>query len=473
MIKINSLLLLSQFNEKLSFLKSHIEQTKQTGSILPKSPFSKLILLHQNQIEKIYDIRSEKPDELSLQKEAINSDSSDRASRKQSKIQFQKRKELKGQLKEIIDSLPLNQVSRDKIYFTKIKENNKSYLVGIHRFNKDWKSAVFFKNNSDFFKFDPSKDTDIYFTTVTANNYMAFHNKILKKKRRSQLLESLLKTSSDSSKYITIKNKKTSDIDFYYLSQWEKTNLYLISQFKNSVFISSVFSAKMKYTWVLVLTFVLFCLSLFAFWLNLSSLISAYAFLKSAVISFSNNRLFPLSQSKNPLLYFYNNRSAILNKKEPLAEEQDKPEDTTFQGLIKSEINQLKSRYPNLVVTEDFHSNVKIFGIKKFLKTVIHELLLNALESMGAKEKQQILITLKEENNNMVFSIRDYGSGLPDTKKAFQMYYSTKSQLGVGLNLVQSIVSANGGKAELTSLKEGGAKATVSLPLKVFLTQQK
>ncbi|MCZ0932448.1 MAG: HAMP domain-containing sensor histidine kinase, partial [Oligoflexia bacterium] len=211
--------------------------------------------------------------------------------------------------------------------------------------------------------------------------------------------------------------------------------------------------------------------SLFALWLNVSSLYSAYVFLKSSLVSFSKNGLFPLPQFKSPLLYFYNNRLAVLNKKKPSNKLENQPESKTFQGLIRDEISQLKKRFPNLAVTEDFQSNVKIFGSERFLQTVIHELLLNALESMGAKKKQEVALNLREEKNSLVFSVRDYGSGLKEAEKAFQMYYSTKSQLGVGLNLVQSIVKAKGGKIKLQPFEEGGAQAILSLPLKLFLKQ--
>ena len=442
-IKLDSLLLLSRLDEKLDFLIDRMEQIKLKGVLLPNSPFSKLITLHKNQIESFY---LESPSEI----KEINL----------------------AQLQKIIDSnlSLITSAKKDEIQFKKIKENNKSHFILIRSIAKDKQEIAFFKRNTRFFKLSQSKEKGIQFVTVTKNNNIFFYDTKIKKLRRAQLLESLLKASSDTSKYMAVKNKKKSDTELYYLRKWKKTNLYLISQLKKSALISkSVFFEKLKYKWTLILTFVLFCVSAFAFWFYLSSLVSAYNFLKSVVISFSENGKFPLSPPKNPLLYFYNNRNTLLAKKEQISELTDKPENESFQSLIKKEVKSLKSRWPNMTVKEDFHSNVKAFGSNRFLKVLIHELLLNALESMGAMEKQEIKLTLTEEKNNLVFSIRDYGEGAPDIKKAFKMYHSTKSQLGVGLNLVQSLVKANGGKIELQSLKEGGAQATVHLPLKCFL----
>ncbi|MCY4321026.1 MAG: ATP-binding protein, partial [Bdellovibrionaceae bacterium] len=173
--------------------------------------------------------------------------------------------------------------------------------------------------------------------------------------------------------------------------------------------------------------------------------------------------------SKNFLLYFYNNRISFLNKNEENKLE-EKTENKSFQSLIKNEVEKLKSSYPNMEVTENFHTNVKIFSGDKRFRNVIHELLLNALEAMGTQEKQKIDITLTEKKNELIFCVRDYGVEDFDIKKAFQMYHSTKSQVGVGLNVVQSLVTANGGRLELKSIKgEKGTQATIYLPLKCFL----
>ena len=465
-IKLESLLLENQLNKKLGVLKSHIKQVKKEGFIPPESPLLKFILLQEDQIEKIYlDSSSKIKEESSALTTVKNSD-------KAKELKTDPLKEIHlSRLKKSALEVPLDKALKDKtkIYFTKTKENDNSYLVGLSFLDKNRTEIMFFKRNIEFFKLDPSKNTNIYVTAVTDQNQTVFYNKILKKRQRSQVLQSLLKTGSP--KYITIKSSKNSGVNFYYLYKWKPTNLYLISQFKNSDFISkTVYSAERKYFWILTVSLIVFCLSLFVIWRYLSSLSSAYTFLKSAFISFSKDRLFPLPPFKNPLLYFYNNRLAILNKKESLKESPNNGA-KSFQDLIRSEIKQLKKLYPNLKAVEDFQSNVKIFGTERFLKTVLHELLLNGLESMGAKEEQKMVLSLKEEKNNLIFSVQDYGSGLKEEEKAFQMYYSTKSQLGVGLNLVQSIVKAKGGAIELKTLKEGGAKALMSLPLKIFLKE--
>ena len=470
--KLNEALLLNELNKKLNFLKLHIEQIKQKELIPADSPLTQLIILHQNQIEKIYSNSLEKT-EKQKQLKSHKKNKALTASKKTNIQTSPKTEESLSQLKKIITDIPLEKILKDKaqISFIKIKQQDKNQLIGLRLLDNNKKELLFFKKNNSFFKIAPS-NTNIYFTAVSNQNLVTFYNKMIKKSQRAQILKALTKKDTKSSKYISIKSKRSSFTNFYYLSKWSPANLYLIIQSKNSAFISkSIFSKQTKYIWISSLATVLFFLSLFIFWLRLSSLFSAYSFLKSAVISVSNKESFPLSQSKNPLLYFYNNRTALLNKTEDTKDIKSESKNQTFQDLIKKELELLKSSYPNKEVNEDYQSNVKLFGTERFLKTVIHELLLNALESMGAMKTQKIDLSLKEDKNNIVFSVRDYGTGIPEPKKAFQMYYSTKSQLGVGLNLVQSIIEANGGKIKLQPQEDKGVKAVVSFPLKIFLKQ--
>ena len=465
--KLNELLLQNQLTKKLVFLKLHIKEIKEKEFIPPNSPLTQLISLHHKQIKKVYSTSSEKTIEQKKPMSAqINIPLT--PSKKTKTQTFSHTEKNLSQIEQITADIPLN---KTEVYFTKIKTQNKNQLLGVISLDKDQKELLFFKSGNSFFKM-PLSNSDIYFTAANHQNLVVFYNKLIKKNRRTQILKFLSKKELKSSKYISIKSKKNSSASFYYLSEWKPAGLYLMIQAKNSSFISqSAFTKQKVYIWVLTLTAVLLFFSLFAVWLKLSSLFSAYSFLKSAVISFSNKGQFPLSQSKNPMLYFYNNRTAFLNKKEENKEVKGQAKNQTFQSLIKKELELLKSSYPNISVKEDYQSNVKIFGNERFLKTVIHELLLNALESMGAAESQKIDLSLLEEQNNIVFSIRDYGTGLLSAKKAFQMYYSTKSQLGVGLNLVQSIVKAKGGTIKLQEIKEAGAKVLVSFPLKAFLKQ--
>ena len=133
-------------------------------------------------------------------------------------------------------------------------------------------------------------------------------------------------------------------------------------------------------------------------------------------------------------------------------------------------MQRLKNQFPKLDVIKDFKTDTKLWNFAYFMKKLLKELLLNSAQSMGSKDKQEITVSCREEGSNFIFSISDKGIGLKtsDFNKVFDLYYSTKSQLGVGLNIVKSIVTANGGKVNLF-INDVGTQVTVTLPLDSFL----
>ena len=70
-------------------------------------------------------------------------------------------------------------------------------------------------------------------------------------------------------------------------------------------------------------------------------------------------------------------------------------------------------------------------------------------------------------------SVRDHGPGIPDyaEQKVFEKFYSLarphsrKKSTGLGLSFVQEIAELHQGRATLGNGVDGGALATLSLPL--------
>ena len=220
------------------------------------------------------------------------------------------------------------------------------------------------------------------------------------------------------------------------------------------------------------LCLLLFCLALTFFFVRIFSLSRAYHFLKLAFLSFSRTGTFPPSpSSKNSLLYFYGNRRDFLSDRFQEEERRASPSDLNFRDLVLREAEKLRDRFPGLCIEEKFDFDVKVFGFEKFARALIQELLSNAAEAMGGLKEPRIDLSLKKQGEELVFCVKDYGTGVPDKdyKKMLRMYYSTKSQTGAGLNVVQTIVQSNGGRLEFSSPDRGGLRVCVFLPLKCFL----
>jgi signal transduction histidine kinase len=106
---------------------------------------------------------------------------------------------------------------------------------------------------------------------------------------------------------------------------------------------------------------------------------------------------------------------------------------------------------------------------QELLKEVIINLLNNAVKFTP---KGEISLTVKDNGNEIVFSVKDTGSGIgkEDQGKIFNKFYQTKESaaehigLGLGLHLCHEIVEAHHGKIWLESTVGKGSTFSFSIP---------
>jgi two-component system CheB/CheR fusion protein len=113
-------------------------------------------------------------------------------------------------------------------------------------------------------------------------------------------------------------------------------------------------------------------------------------------------------------------------------------------------------------------TNIRIANIyfsKKNLRSILYNLISNALK-YNIAEQPQIIISTKKENGYVLLSVKDNGIGIPesDFDKVFSMYgrldKNTEGQ-GIGLYLVRKIVDASGGKVTVASEPGNGSTFTI------------
>ena len=85
----------------------------------------------------------------------------------------------------------------------------------------------------------------------------------------------------------------------------------------------------------------------------------------------------------------------------------------------------------------------------------------------------QILVSVREEAQNCVFTVEDNGTGIPENELPYifeRMYRADKSRnrntggAGIGLAIVKSLVTAHGGTVTAENLPDHGSRFTVTLP---------
>ena len=102
--------------------------------------------------------------------------------------------------------------------------------------------------------------------------------------------------------------------------------------------------------------------------------------------------------------------------------------------------HELKNAIIYLNIQMKAPKSTKIHGDINSLVQVINNMISNAIQAYDGKPEQNIDLILEKQQNNLVISIKDYGSGLPQKvqDKLFKEMITTKGKNGTGLGLYMS-----------------------------------
>jgi len=105
---------------------------------------------------------------------------------------------------------------------------------------------------------------------------------------------------------------------------------------------------------------------------------------------------------------------------------------------------------------------------RRKLRTILYNLINNAIKFKAANRDPAIVVTTTKENNFIVISVKDNGIGIDESKfdAIFSKYYRLENAIegsGIGLYLVKEIVSNAGGKVLVKSQLGEGSEFLVYL----------
>ena len=102
------------------------------------------------------------------------------------------------------------------------------------------------------------------------------------------------------------------------------------------------------------------------------------------------------------------------------------------------------------------------------IEEMVLNLINNASEALRNKhEERKIAVATFMENHHIIIRISDSGPGVPMNlrPKILEPFFTTKHEgTGIGLNLIQRIITDHGGSLEISESKWGGAEFRVAIP---------
>lgn len=148
-----------------------------------------------------------------------------------------------------------------------------------------------------------------------------------------------------------------------------------------------------------------------------------------------------------------------------VAQSKGQTEDISFKDILDDvKMNLLESiEEVQPIILEDFSQVPTIRFSKKNLRSIIQNLVLNAIKYHSPKRKPEIIISTEAVDQYCVLlKVRDNGLGITeeDKGKIFSMYQRFHDHVegtGVGMNIVKRIVDNSGGVIEIESELDKGS----------------
>ena len=132
-------------------------------------------------------------------------------------------------------------------------------------------------------------------------------------------------------------------------------------------------------------------------------------------------------------------------------------------------IRKIVIKYNNENIKKNLLPRIYINGRKNLINRCLNNIIDNAL-----KYGNKVEIKLSKKNSNLLFTIDDDGSGIPEKEyeNVFKPFYKidkgraeTKSSVGLGLSIASDIVRSHGGNIILNKSKMNGLSVKISLPV--------
>lgn len=142
-----------------------------------------------------------------------------------------------------------------------------------------------------------------------------------------------------------------------------------------------------------------------------------------------------------------------------------------FDNIALSMSSAAQARNISLeFITSD--KGAKIITAPELLRNILENLASNAIKY--SHPKNQVIVTYKKKDNTAVFSVKDFGIGIPESEKGqlFNRFFRASNartfnttSSGLGLYIVATLTQKIGGKISFESVENQGSTFLLEIPL--------
>ncbi len=125
-------------------------------------------------------------------------------------------------------------------------------------------------------------------------------------------------------------------------------------------------------------------------------------------------------------------------------------------------IEEYKRNYDNIEVTNNIEDNLFINFDHSYLDIIFNNLFKNSIEALVSTNNPLIDINLKKIDRKLILTFFDNGPGYDgDIDDLIKPYFSTKNSSGLGLSLINKIITDNSYKMNITTNSYSGFKIEI------------
>ena len=135
-----------------------------------------------------------------------------------------------------------------------------------------------------------------------------------------------------------------------------------------------------------------------------------------------------------------------------------------FSEILLIYIDEYKRNYPKISFNQSIQNEVYINFDQSYIDIILNNLFKNSIEALNNSSNPLIEISLNKNENHILFSFFDNGPGYEgDVKNLIKPYFSTKNSSGLGLPLIDKIISDNNGSLKIKTNNYSGFKVEIKL----------